>query len=262
MKCSGVMKYKTSSYVRSSACGRPACSPGRRRDREQDRRSGSRAAGSGAIVMRSGPAGRRARAAGSGERAAQNMPRAPPERTQQARRAPPEYFRCVEPTERHRFSSFAASPQKNAKHFLRKVSQNAAAVPRRRRRAPRSGIKFVYVRAAWRFFEKAIFLYLCIFAQRLVCLSGGLRKESKTKKTQTDAYAFPVCHSFVRRTQGPTNCRGPTRQKSIFFPRRAGGGAQDESRLLLQRRGFRRYYLHSNKYGPGEELCAWCSWFF
>ena len=241
MKCSGVMKYKTSSYVRSSACGRPACSPGRRRDREQDRRSGSRAAGSGAIVMRSGPAGRRARAAGSGERAAQNMPRAPPERTQQARRAPPEYFRCVEPTETHRFSSFAASPQKNAKHFLRKVSQNAAAVPRRRRRAPRSGIKFVYVRAAWRFFEKASFLYLWIFAHRPACHSGGLRKESKTKKTTAHAYGFRVCHRFLRTTQGPGNCRGPNCKKSTDFPRRAGGGDKGKSRLLVHRRGLGRY---------------------
>ena len=147
---------------------------------------------------------------------------------------------------------------------MRNVSQNAAAVPRRRRCAPRSGTKLVYVRAAWRFFEEASFLYLYIFAQRLVCHSGGLRKESKTKKTPADAYAFPFCHSFVRRTQGPGNCRGPTRKKSIIFPRRAGGGggAQDESRLLLQGRGLRRYYLHSSKYEPGEELCAWCSSFF
>ena len=98
---SGVMKYKTSSYLRSSACGRPACWPGRLRDWEQDRRSGSRSAGSEAIVMRAGPAGRLARAAGSGECAPQNVPRAPPERTQQARRRPPEHFRCVESVEKH-----------------------------------------------------------------------------------------------------------------------------------------------------------------
>ena len=56
------MKYKTSSSLRSSAGGRPACWPGRLRDWEQDRRSGSRSAGSEAIVMRAGPAGRLARA--------------------------------------------------------------------------------------------------------------------------------------------------------------------------------------------------------
>ena len=117
------MKYKTSSYLRSPACGRPACWPGRLRDWEQDRRSGSRSAGSEAIVMRAGPAGRLARAAGSGECAPQNVPRAPPERTQQARRRPPEHFRCVESVEKHRFSSFAASPRKMRSIFCERLAK-------------------------------------------------------------------------------------------------------------------------------------------
>ena len=253
------MKYKTSSYLRSSACGRPACWPGRLRDWEQDRRSGSRSAGSEAIVMRAGPAGRLARAAGSGECAPQNVPRAPPERTQQARRRPPEHFRCVEPVEKHRFSSFAASPQKNAKHFLRKVSENAAAVPLRRRRARAAAYVLFMCAPGGAFSRRQVFWYLWIFAHRPVCHSGGLREDSKTKKRIARAYGFGVRHRFVRATLGPGGCRGPNCKESIGFPRRAGDGAKDKSRLLLHRRGLRRYYFHSSNWEPGEKLRAWCS---
>ena len=147
---------------------------------------------------------------------------------------------------------------KNAKHFLRKVSKNAAAVPLRRRRAARSATKLVYVRAGWRFFEKASFLYLSIFAHRPACHSGGLRKASKTKKTIAHAYAFCGCYYFLRTTLGTGNCRGPNCKKSTIFPRRAGRGAKDKSRLLLHRRGVRRYYFHSSNWEPGENLRAWC----
>ena len=64
-----------------------------RRAWERDGRSGSRAAGREAIVMRAGPAGRLARAVGKGERAPerrQNAARAPPERSQHATRRPPD----------------------------------------------------------------------------------------------------------------------------------------------------------------------------
>ena len=76
------MKYKTSSYLRSSAGGRPACWPGRLRDWEQDRRRARRSAGSEGIVMRAGPAGRLARA--SARR------RTSPERRQSAPSTPAE----------------------------------------------------------------------------------------------------------------------------------------------------------------------------
>ena len=101
-------------------------------------------------------------------------------------------------------------------------------------------------------------MYLWIFAHRPDCHSGGLRKESKTKKTTAHAYGFCVCHRFLRTTLGPGNCRGPNWKKSRNFPRRAGGGAKDTSRLLLHRRGLRRYYFHSRKWEPGENLRAWC----
>ena len=73
--------YKTLSYLRSSACGRPGCWPGELGARERDRRSAGRAAGSEAIIMRACPAGRLARAIGKGERT--------PERRQNAARAHP-----------------------------------------------------------------------------------------------------------------------------------------------------------------------------
>ena len=73
--------YKTSSYLRSSACGRPGCWPGELGAWERDGRSAGRAAGSEAIIMRACSAGRLARAIGKGERT--------PERSQNAARAHP-----------------------------------------------------------------------------------------------------------------------------------------------------------------------------
>ena len=73
--------YKTLSYLRRSACGRPGCWPGELGARERDRRSAGRAAGSEAIIMRACSAGRLARAIGKGERT--------PERRQNAARAHP-----------------------------------------------------------------------------------------------------------------------------------------------------------------------------
>ena len=73
--------YKTLSYVRSSACGRPGCWPGELGAWERDGRSAGRAAGGEAIIMRACSAGRLARAIGKGERT--------PERRQNAARAHP-----------------------------------------------------------------------------------------------------------------------------------------------------------------------------
>ena len=143
--------------------------------------------------------------------------------------------------------------------FLRKVSKNAAAVPLRRRRARAAAYVLFMCAPGGVFSRRQVFWYLWIFAHRPVCHSGGLREESKTKKRIARAYGFGVRHRFVRATLGPGGCRGPNCKESIAFPRRAGDGAKDKSRLLLHRRGLRRYYFHSSNLEPGEKLRAWCS---
>ena len=148
---------------------------------------------------------------------------------------------------------------KNAKHFLLTVSKNAAAVPLRRRRARAAAYVLFMCAPGGVFSRRQVFWYLWIFAHRPVCHSGGLREESKTKKRIARAYGFGVRHRFVRATLGPGGCRGPNCKESIGFPRRAGDGAKDKSRLLLHRRGLRRYYFHSSNWEPGEKLRAWCS---
>ena len=147
---------------------------------------------------------------------------------------------------------------KNAKHFLRKRSKNAAAVPLRRRRARAAAYVLFMCAPGGVFSRRQVFWYLWIFAHRPVCHPSGRWKERKTKKTIAHAYGFCVCYCFVRTTLGPGNCRGPNWKKSRNFPRRAGGGAKGKSRLSLNRRGLRRYYFHSRKWEPGENLRAWC----
>ena len=177
--------YKTSSYLRSSACGRPGCWPGELGARERDRRSAGRAAGSEAIIMRACPAGRLARAIGKGERT--------PERRQNAARAHPAQAPRTQPDGSQNASDawkllktivifercgFAAK-----KMFRKHAKLYAAAAPRRRRRAPRSGTCFVYVGAGWRFFEKGGFLVSSICAQHFLSLfPAHFGNEAKQRK--------------------------------------------------------------------------------
>ena len=203
--------------------------------------------------MRAGPAGRLARA--SARR------RTSPERRQSAPSTPAEGRQDISDASNLLksidFRALRLRRKKCEAFFAKGYGKCSSRAPAPKAR-PRSGICFVYVRAGWRFFEKASFLYLWIFAHRPACHPGGLRKERTTKKTTAHAYGFRVCHRFLRTTLGPGNCRGPNCKKSTTFPRRAGGGDKGKSRLLVHRRGLRRYYFHWSQWGPGENLRAWC----
>ena len=192
------MKYKTSSYLRSSAGGRPACWPGRLRDWEQDRRRARRSAGSEGIVMRAGPAGRLARA--SARR------RTSPERRQSAPSTPAEGRQDISDA-----SNLLKSIDFRALRLRRKTCEaffakgygkcsSRAPAPKAR---PRSGICFVYVRAGWRFFEKASFLVSLNFRTppRLPFGRASGRKQNQEKNST--CLWFWRAPSFRARNSGP-----------------------------------------------------------
>ena len=124
------MQYKTPSYVRASGSLVGLAGPGRPGAWERDCRNGSPAAGSEAMEMRAGPVGRLAGEVGQAEGA----PRAQAKARQEAAR----------------------------KLAGLEFETNAAAKPRRRRRAPRSGTCSV-LWARWRIFEKRVSEHVCIF---------------------------------------------------------------------------------------------------
>ena len=102
--------------------------------------------------------------------------RTPPERRQSApstgpenaARRQPERFRCMETAKNH--CDFRALRLRRKNMFRKHTKLYAAAAPRRRRRAPRSGTCFVYVGAGWRFFEKGCFFVSPILAQHFLSI--------------------------------------------------------------------------------------------
>ena len=186
--------------------------------------------------MRAGPAGRLARAAGSGERAPQNVPRAPPERTQHARRKSPEHFRCVEPLEKHRFSSFAASPQKMRSIFCERLGKMQQPCPCAEG-APAQRHMFCLCARRVAFFREGKFFVSLDFCTPPRLPFGRASERKQNKENNSKCLWFLCLLLFRANNSGPGNCRGPNCKKSMSFPRRAGGGAKDKSRLLLHRRG-------------------------
>ena len=174
------MKYKTSSYLRSSAGGRPACWPGRLRDWEQDRRRARRSAGSEAIVMRAGPAGRLARA--SARR------RTSPERRQSAPSTPAEGRQDISDASNLLksidFRALRLRRKKCEALFLRKVMENAAAVPLRRRRARAAAYVLFMCAPGGVFSRRQVF---CIFGfshTAPLATRAGFGKKAKQRKQQ------------------------------------------------------------------------------
>ena len=116
------------------------------------------------------------RKASSGNWQGRADPRTQPERRQSApspgpenaARRQPERFRCLETAKNH--YDFRALRLRRKTMFSKHTKLYAAAAPRRRRRAPRSGTCFVYVGAGWRFFEKGGFLVSSILAQHFLPL--------------------------------------------------------------------------------------------
>ena len=177
--------------------------------------------------MRAGPAGRLARAAGSGECAPQNVPRAPPERTQQARRRPREHFRCIEPVEKHRFSSFAASPQKMRSIFCESVAKMQQPCPCAEG-APAQRHMFCLCARRVAFFREGKFFVSSDFRTPPRLPSGRASERKQNKENNSTCLWFLCLPLFRANNSGPRKLQRAKLEEIKEFSKKSGRRRQGQ----------------------------------